>query len=120
MFGQAGFELTPSVANLPLGSIAQLVERRTGIPKVSVQFPLGPTIFPLASQYTVHVGSSCLRIGYSMQSFRKQLFIANIYILAMLETLDHTIRIGSTPTFLYFDLYIYIYICCIILNSRFQ
>ena len=24
----------------------------------------------------------------------------------MLETLDHTIRIGSTPTFLYFDLYI--------------
>ena len=28
----------------------------------------------------------------------------------MLETLDHTIRMGSTPTFLYFDLYIYIYI----------
>ena len=24
----------------------------------------------------------------------------------MFETLDHTIRIGSTPTFLYFDLYI--------------
>ena len=23
----------------------------------------------------------------------------------MLETLDHTIRIGSTPTFLYFDIY---------------
>ena len=23
----------------------------------------------------------------------------------MLETLDYTIRIGSTPTFLYFDLY---------------
>ena len=23
----------------------------------------------------------------------------------MLETLDHTIRIGSTPTFLYFDLF---------------
>ena len=23
----------------------------------------------------------------------------------MLETLDHTIRIGSTPTFLYFELY---------------
>ena len=37
-----------------------------------------------------------------------------IYILVflsdegpMLETLDHTIRIGSTPTFLYFDLYLY-------------
>ena len=25
----------------------------------------------------------------------------------MLEILDHTIRIGSTPTFLYFDLYLY-------------
>ena len=25
----------------------------------------------------------------------------------MLETLDHTIRIGRTPTFLYFDLYLY-------------
>ena len=25
----------------------------------------------------------------------------------MLKTLDHTIRIGSTPTFLYFDLYLY-------------
>ena len=25
------------------------------------------------------------------------------------ETLDFTIRIGSTPTFLYFDLYHYIY-----------
>ena len=25
----------------------------------------------------------------------------------MLETLDHTIRIGSTPSFLYFDLYLY-------------
>ena len=28
----------------------------------------------------------------------------------MLETLDYTIRIGSTPTFLYFDLFIYRYI----------
>ena len=26
----------------------------------------------------------------------------------MLETLDHTIRIGSTPTFVYFDLYLYL------------
>ena len=25
----------------------------------------------------------------------------------MLETLDYTIRIGSTPTFLYFDSYLY-------------
>ena len=36
----------------------------------------------------------------------------------MLETLDYTIRIGVTPTFLYFDLYLYsayaahfVYIC---------
>ena len=31
----------------------------------------------------------------------------------MLETLDYTIRIGSTPTFLYFDLkHLFIYECC--------
>ena len=29
----------------------------------------------------------------------------------MLETLDYTIRIGSTPTFLYFDLYLYSAYC---------
>ena len=29
------------------------------------------------------------------------------YIKSTLETLDYTIRIGSTPTFLYFDLYLY-------------
>ena len=28
----------------------------------------------------------------------------------MLETLDYTIRIGSTPTILYFDLYL-LYVC---------
>ena len=28
----------------------------------------------------------------------------------MLETLDHIIRIGSTPTFLYFDLYICMFV----------
>ena len=26
----------------------------------------------------------------------------------MLETLDYTIRVGSTPTFLYFDLFLYV------------
>ena len=26
----------------------------------------------------------------------------------MIKTLDYTIRIGSTPTFLYFDLYLYL------------
>ena len=37
----------------------------------------------------------------------------------MLETLDYTIRIGSTPTFLYFDLYcIYIYIYIYIYGVR--
>ena len=45
----------------------------------------------------------------------------------MLETLDYTIRIGSTPTFLYFDLYlysayaahyVYFYINCCFLFTR--
>ena len=42
------------------------------------------------------------------------IYVTSHYILQrendegpMLETLDHTIRIGSTPTFLYFDLYLY-------------
>ena len=34
----------------------------------------------------------------------------------MLETLDYTIRIGSTPTILYFNLYNY-YICIILTLS---
>ena len=51
--------------------------------------------------------------------------IYTVYLLFLsnerptLETLDYTIRIGSTPTFLYFDLYLYsayaahyVYICC--------
>ena len=32
---------------------------------------------------------------------------SNKMITFQLETLDHTIRIGSTPTFLYFDLYLH-------------
>ena len=43
----------------------------------------------------------------------------------MLETLDHTIRIGSTPTILYFDLYLhsayaahYVYSFVILLCQR--
>ena len=35
----------------------------------------------------------------------------------MLETLDHTIRIGSTPTFLYFDLYHFTVLLFIVLYS---
>ena len=31
----------------------------------------------------------------------------NAFLRTMLETLDYTLRIGSTPTFLYFDLYLY-------------
>ena len=31
----------------------------------------------------------------------------NVALDTTLETLDFTIRIGSTPTFLYFDLYLY-------------
>ena len=33
---------------------------------------------------------------------------------SMLETLDHTFRIGSTPTFLYFDLYLRLSTLCFI------
>ena len=34
----------------------------------------------------------------------------------MLETLEHTIRIGSTPTFLYFDLYSYCILVIVIFS----
>ena len=44
---------------LPLGSIAQLVECRSGIPKVRVQIPLGTTMFPLASQYRFIMFTCC-------------------------------------------------------------
>ena len=40
----------------------------------------------------------------------------------MLETLDYTIHIGSTPTFLYFDLYLYSAYAAhyVVLNVRFK
>ena len=46
--------------------------------------------------FTIHIG-------------KHQPFYISIYIstLPSLETSDYTIRIGSTPTFLYFDLYLY-------------
>ena len=37
----------------------------------------------------------------------------------MLETLDYTIRIGRTPTFLYFDLYPYLSCCNIVWSSAY-
>ena len=48
---RSSLKLVELARHSPLGSIAQSVERRTGIPKVRVQIPLGPTTFPLASQY---------------------------------------------------------------------
>ena len=36
----------------------------------------------------------------------------------MLETLDYTIRIGSTPTFLYFDMYMYMQAYFLLLDSE--
>ena len=39
--------------------VAQLVERRTGIPKVRVQIPLGSTLFPLVSQYRFIMFTCC-------------------------------------------------------------
>ena len=47
--------------------------------------------------------------GSHFQRFGLKIFVLAAKFLSdegpMLETLDHTIRIGSTPTFLYFDLY---------------
>ena len=43
----------------------------------------------------------------SLQVSERNLFLSDEG--PMLETLDYTIRNGSTPTILYFDLYIYIY-----------
>ena len=46
-------------------------------------------------------------------SYINSIFFFKIYFLFLsdegptLETLHYTIRIGSTPTFLYFDLYLY-------------
>ena len=45
-----------------------------------------------------------------MPNLKTRFFIYFLFLSdegPILETLDHTIRIGSTPTFLYFDLYLY-------------
>ena len=51
--------------------------------------------------------SNVSSIGPSSERNRKIIFLFLSDEGPMLETLDHTIRIGSTPTFLYFDLYLY-------------
>ena len=45
----------------------------------------------------------------SQSGERNNIFCLFIFCFSgpMLKTLDHTIRIGSTPIFLYFDLYLY-------------
>ena len=64
------------------------------------------------------VSWSCLAFADALLSYSVRLFcwwsiscFFSIFLSdegPMLETLDlHTIRIGSTPTFLYFDIYIY-------------
>ena len=56
------------------------------------------------------VKSNVSNVGPSSESI---LAVFNVFLLFLsdegptLETLDLTIRIGSTPTFLYFDLYLY-------------
>ena len=47
----------------------------------------------------------CMCSPYTFYWFRKTVFLSDEG--PMLETLDYTIRIGSTPTFLYFDLFLY-------------
>ena len=56
---RSSLKLVELARHSPLGSIAQTVERRTGIPKVRVQIPLGPTIFPLTSQYRFTMFTCC-------------------------------------------------------------
>ena len=56
-------------------------------------------------------------MGEMAQTFILAYFLSHDYLsyinsfgflfILMLETLDYTIRIGSTPTFLYFNLYFY-------------
>ena len=73
---------------LPLGSIvqiAQLVERRTDIPKVRVQIPLGPTIFPF------RIGLSCL---YVLQ-------LDNLKLSSWYPLLRRKARVDAQKTFSY-------------------
>ena len=53
-----------------------------------------------------------LEVKYLLFKLSKNLDLTQLNLFLsdegpMLETLDYTIRIGSTPTFLYFDLYLY-------------
>ena len=52
-----------------------------------------------------------LAVTWSSLLYKFTRFLIDFLFLSdegpMLETLDYTIRIGSTPTFLYFDLYLY-------------
>ena len=51
------------------------------------------------------VGVLPIRIVYYSLTFRALALLSDEG--PMLETLDYTIRIGSTPTILYFDFYLY-------------
>ena len=51
---EAGFELAISIL-FTVGAVAQLVEQRTGIPKVRVQIPLESTIFRRLSSVPYNV-----------------------------------------------------------------
>ena len=66
---------------------------------------LPSTCIYIQSKYK-KVGVLPIRIVWS-KKYRKNIFLFLSDEGPMLETLDRTIRIGSTPTFLYFDLYLY-------------
>ena len=59
----------------------------------------------LRQRETFYISIS-ISISISLYRFERWPFLSDE--VPTLETLHNTIRIGSTPTFLYFDLYIYI------------
>ena len=75
-------------------------------PEVGMLASLFPSLPFLALTATATQQTATATLSYKFTWF----FIYFLFLSdewPMLETLDHTIRIGSTPTFLYFDLYLY-------------
>ena len=93
--------------------------------KIVLPFSQGPAWQLISSRSVLKLYVKKAKLKHSWQ----RTFFTYIYVYMflsdegpMLETLDHTIRIGSTPTFLYFDLYlhsayaahyVYMYICLV-------
>ena len=76
-----------------LGSMAQLVERRTGIPKVRVQIPLGPTTF----RWPHSIGLSCLHVALRMIQIESKYctVLTEIYLAlsCLLQTVERSLKL---------------------------